>query len=694
MASHRTTSGTDPAAGSGSGASPAPPHASPQEASTEAAAGFLAPQVVEEVELEERKPPESGRVTRLVLGQPLATAAQARETIGKAIGLAVFASDALSSVAYATEEILLVLALAGAAALPLAMPIAAAIVALLAVLTISYRQTIFAYPNGGGAYIVARDNLGERAAQIAAAALLTDYVLTVAVSISSGVAQVTSAFPALKPDQVSLGVAAIVLMALINLRGLRESGRAFAGPTYFFLGMMALTLGTGFARYLLGTLPRTAAAATLPPAGQPLTLFLLLRAFSSGSTALTGVEAISNGIPAFKEPKSHNAAATMAWMSAILATCFLGTTFLALQIGALPSEHETVVSQIGHAVFGSGPLYLLLVAATTTILFMAANTSFADFPRLCALQANDRFLPRQLAFRGHRLVFSWGIITLAALATTLIILFQGDTHRLIPLYAIGVFLSFTMSQAGMVVRWQRVGRLRPGEVRPSRSSLLTYDPHWRWKQALNGVGCAMTAAVTIVFAAAKFDQGAWIVVLLIPLLVAGFFRIHAHYEAVARALSLSAHGHAEGCPIDVRTHPFETIVLVADVHEGTLQMLSFAQSLGKPWVAVHVAVDPERADRVRERWERYLGHYGPLYVLPSPYRSLTAPVVHLVEEIKRHHPEAFVHIIMAQLVTEPAWAQLLHQNSGPLLTFALHRFKGVAVTDVHYRVEPAGAPAD
>ncbi len=660
------------------------------------AAGYVAPQVVEEVEaIEEAKPPESGRVARLVLGQPLATAAQAQETIGKAIGLAVFASDALSSVAYAPEEILLVLAAAGTSALPLAMPIATAIVVLLAVLTLSYRQTIFAYPNGGGAYIVARDNLGERAAQLAAAALLIDYVLTVAVSITSGVAQVVSAFPVLKSYQVSLGVAVILAMALVNLRGVRESGRAFAGPTYFFLGMMALTLATGMARYLLGTLPRVDGATALPPVGQPLTFFLLLRAFSSGSTALTGVEAISNGIPAFKEPKRHNAAATMAWMSSILAACFLGTTFLALQAGAVPSERETVISQIGHAVFGSGPLYLLLVAATTIILFMAANTSFADFPRLCALQANDRFLPRQLAFRGHRLVFSWGIITLAALAAALVALFRGDTHLLIPLYAIGVFLSFTMSQAGMVVRWQRVGRLRPGEHRLAHASLLAYDPHWRWKQALNGAGCLMTATVTIVFAAAKFQQGAWIVVLLIPLLVAGCFRIHAHYEAVAAALSLRAHGHAEDCPIDVRTHPFETIVLVADVHEGTLQMLSFAQSLGKPWVAVHVAVDPERAERVRARWERYLSHYGPLYVLPSPYRSLTAPVVHLVEEIKRHHPDAFVHIIMAQLVTEPAWAQLLHQNSGPLLTFALHRFKGVAVTDVHYRVEqPAGAPAN
>jgi len=622
------------------------------------------------------------------------------QTVGKAIGLAVFASDALSSVAYATEEILLVLAAAGAMFFTFAMPIASAIVFLLLVLTLSYRQTIFAYPGGGGAYIVARDNLGEVAAQTAGAALLTDYVLTVAVSISSGVAQVVSAFPALKPYQVELSVAAVVLMCVVNLRGVKESGRAFAGPTYFFLAMMFLTLAMGFYRALSGTLGvvNDVVPAVPNPLGS-LSLFLILRAFSSGSTALTGVEAISNGITAFKEPKSQNAATTMAWMSGILGTLFLGITFLALQIHAVPSNQETVISQVSRMVYGvpalSGSvglpylLYLLTAASTTLILIMAANTSFADFPRLCALHAGDGFLPKQLTWRGHRLVYSWGIVTLSLLAIMLLVVFHGDTHQLIPLYAIGVFLSFTLSQAGMVVRWHKVSQIKPGQEvvveHHGTVSSMRFDPHWRWKQLINASGCLMTAMVTLIFAVTKFTEGAWIVVLLIPTMVLVFFRIHAHYQRVARALSLQSR------PIAIRTHPIETIVLVNDVHQGTLQMISYVESLGKPWVAVHVQVRPEKTARVLEKWNKYLGQYGPLYVLPSPYRSLTAPVVHLVQRIKAVNPDAFVHIVLAQLVTPSLLGQLLHRNSGPLFKFAFQQMQGVAVTDVHYRVEGSGS---
>jgi hypothetical protein len=368
-------------------------------------------------------------------------------------------------------------------------------------------------------------------------------------------------------------------------------------------------------------------------------------------------------------------------MSGILMTMFLGITYLALQIHAVPSDAETVISQLGRTVFGRGSLYLLVIAATTAILIMAANTSFADFPRLCALHAGDGFLPRQLTFRGHRLVFSWGITTLAALAALLIIAFKGSTSLLIPLYAIGVFLSFTMSQAGMVVRWRKISKLKPGEEMRTEGSTLRYDSRWRIKQALNAGGCVLTAIVMVVFAVTKFSQGAWIVVILIPLLVLGFFRIHRHYQQVKRALSLQAR------PVDVRTHPVETIVLVNDVHQGTLQMMSFAESLGKPWVAVHVAVRPEKTARVLEKWNRYLGDHGNLYVLPSPYRSLTGPIVRLVKEVKREHPDAFINIIMAQLVTESLWEQFLHRNSGPLFKFAFQRLQGVAVTDVHYRVD-------
>ena len=631
--------------------------------------------------------PEPRPLLRLVLGQPLETAAAPHQTIGKSVGLAVFASDALSSVAYASEEILLVLAVAGAIYFSYALPIAGAISILLVVLTLSYRQTIFAYPGGGGAYIVAHDNLGDGPAQTAGAALLTDYVLTVAVSIAAGVAQLTSAFPALRPYQVPLCLALIGMMTLVNLRGVKESGRAFAGPTYFFVGMTFLMLGVGLVRMATGSLGQVEGVQAIAhDTLQPLTLFLILRAFSSGCTALTGVEAISNGITAFKEPKSRNAATTMLWMSGILMAMFLGITALALYVHAQPSEHETIISQLGRTVFGGGPLYLLMTAATTAILILAANTSYADFPRLCALVAGDGFLPRQLTYRGQRLVFSWGIVALAGLASLLIVVFEGDTHLLIPLYAIGVFLSFTMSQAGMVVRWHRISRLKPGEELHTGKSTLHHDRHWRPKQLINALGCILTATVTVVFAITKFSHGAWIVVIVIPLLVLGFYRIHRHYQRVKQALSLQAR------PIDLRTHPVETIVLVNDIHQGTMQMISFAESLGKPWVAVHVAVRPEKTARVLQKWNTYLGGHGMLYVLPSPYRSLTAPIVRLVRDVKREHPDAFVNIILSQLVTTSIWGQILHRNSGPLFKFAFQQMQGVVVTDVHYRVSDAEQP--
>jgi hypothetical protein len=446
--------------------------------------------------------------------------------------------------------------------------------------------------------------------------------------------------------------------------------------------MTLLLLGVGFVRFLTGTLPTVQGVTmTADSRLQPLTLFLILRAFSSGCTALTGVEAISNGIPAFKEPKSRNAATTMAWMSGVLLTMFLGITMLALQVHALPSENETVISQLGRTVFGTGIGYLLMTAATTAILIMAANTSFADFPRLCALIAGDGYLPRQLTWRGHRLVFSWGIIVLAGLAALLLVVFDGDTHLLIPLYAIGVFLSFTLSQAGMVRHWLRSRKMQPGEVHETHGSTLCFDSRWRLKIAINAVGCTLTALVTVIFAVSKFSEGAWIVVILIPLMIIGFFRIHSHYLLVAKTLSLQARA------VDVRTHPMETIILVNDVHQGTLQMMSFAESLGKPWVAVHVAQRTEKTAKVLDKWEKYFGDRAPLYVLPSPYRSLTMPVVKLVQEVKRENPDAFINIILAQLVTESRWTQWLHRNSGPLFKSAIQRMQGVAVTDVHYRLD-------
>lgn len=619
---------------------------------------------------------------KFLFGKPLETQALADETVNRPIGLAVFASDALSSTAYATEEILLILAMAsiGASTLGLSIPISIAIGLLIVIVTISYRQTIYAYPNGGGAYIVARDNLGELPAQIAGAALLTDYILTVAVSISSGVAQITSGFSALRPYRVELALGVILVMTIINLRGVRESGQILALPTYFFLGTMFLTLGFGFFRALQGDLPTVEEVEVVHNSFRDLTLFLILRAFSSGCTAMTGIEAISNGIQAFKEPRSHNAAITLIWMSSILIVLFLGIAIMAHEVHALPSENETVISQIGRTIYGENSVfYLLVLAGTALILLMAANTSYAGFPRLAALAAADGFLPRQLTFRGGRLVFSWGIVGLSALASVLVIAANARTSFLIPLYAIGVFLSFTISQIGMVVHLKKIGLLKPGEVVQGREAELEYDSRWRLKMWISGFGALCTGIVMVVFAITKFGDGAWFVVLLIPALVYIFFRIHRHYKEVARALSL------EGVPVDVSSRPVQTVILVDDVHAETVRMVNFAKSLGHPWHAVHIAINPNKTDTVKAKWQKRIGE-GELVIIPSPFRFLAEPLRKYVEELQEQQPGGFVHIIMGQLVMDTYWEQALHQNSAVIFNLALSRLERVIVTSVPYQI--------
>lgn len=621
-------------------------------------------------------------LSHLLIGRPLATEALPHQTVSRVIGLAVFASDALSSTAYATEEILIILALAGigAATLGLSIPIAIAIAILLVIVTISYRQTIYAYPNGGGAYIVARDNLGELPAQIAGAALLTDYILTVAVSISSGVAQITSGIPELYPYRVELAIGTIVFMTVVNLRGVRESGRLFAIPTYFFLSTMFLTLGIGLVRFAMGDLPTVTGVEPVHTGGHALTLFLILRAFSSGCTALTGIEAISNGITAFKEPRSHNAAVTLVWMSAILISLFLGITFLAHQMGALPSETETVISQIGRTIYGDDhPFYFLVLAGTALILLMAANTSYADFPRLAALHAGDGFLPRQLTYRGSRLVFSWGVMVLAGFASILVLIAKANTTALIPLYAIGVFLSFTVSQTGMTVRLRKIGRLEPGQVIQGREAPMTYDPHWRLKMFISAFGALSTGVVMLVFAITKFTSGAWFVVILIPTLVFIFFRIHHHYQSVAHALSL-AH-----VTIDMNPHPVQTLILVDQVHAETVRLVSFAKSLGHPWQAIHIAVNPDKVATVKAKWQARIGE-GELIIIPSPYRLLAEPLREYIEDLLAKNPDSFVHVIMGHLVMDTYWEQALHQNTAFVFNLALSRLERVAVTSVPYHI--------
>jgi amino acid transporter len=619
----------------------------------------------------------------LLIGRPLETKALPHQRVSKKVGLAVFASDALSSTAYATEEILIILALAGTSAsvLHLSIPLALAIAALLVIVTISYRQTIMTYPNGGGAYIVARDNLGELPAQIAGAALLTDYILTVAVSISSGVAQVTSGLPELYPYRVEIAVAVIMIIMVINLRGVKESGAIFAAPTYFFLGMILLTLIVGGVRYATGTLPAVTGVDVIESVGAPLTLFLILRAFSSGCAALTGIEAISNGITAFQEPRSKNAAKTLIVMSSTLIVLFLGITLLANQVQAAPSESETVVSQLGRTIWGrESILYGLTLAGTSLILLMAANTSFADFPRLAALQAGDGFLPRQLTYRGSRLVFSWGIALLAGTASLLVIGMGASTTRLIPLYAIGVFLSFTISQTGMVVHQWRIGKLAPGQKVQGLETALEHDPNWRVKMAISAFGALVTFIVMLIFAITKFTSGAWFVVLLIPLLVIGFFRIHDHYKAVARALSLKHNGQP-GMP----EKRVQTLILVDDIHNETLRMVSFAKSLGHPWKAIHVAINPDKVERIQQRWSEYI-HEGELEIIPSPYRHLAAPIREYVEGLIRENPDTFIHVIIGHLAMETFWEQALHQNTAFIFNVALTGLPQVVVTAVPYQV--------
>ncbi len=621
-------------------------------------------------------------VSEVLIGRPLETRTLAHQVVSKKVGLAVFASDAISSTAYATEEILVILALTGTVAyLGLAVPIALAIAVLLVIVTISYRQTIFAYPNGGGAYIVARENLGQTAALVAGSALLTDYVLTVAVSISSGVAQIISAFPELAPFRVAMAVGIIAFVTIINLRGVRESGAIFAIPTYFFLVMMGLTLLIGFYRWATGTLGVVTGVEMMEGTLAPLTLFLVLRAFSSGSTALTGIEAISNGITAFKEPKSRSAAATLTAMSSILIVLFLGITFLSRHIQAIPSHEETIISQLARTVFGNGnPFYLLVIAGTALILLMAANTSYADFPRLAALQAADGFLPRQLTYRGGRLVFSWGILTLAIAASVLVVILRASTTALIPLYAIGVFLSFSISQTGMVIRARRIGRLKPGETSKGIETDLEYDRHWRKHMVVSGVGAVMTFVVMIIFAVTKFTSGAWFVIVLIPALVFLFSRIHSHYQDVAQALSLEN--------VVRQRMPSEevmTVLLVDGIHMGTLEMVDFAKALGNPWHAIHIGVNPEKAETTKRKWEKYIGE-GELIILPSPYRHLLAPIREYVVGLLQANPRGIVHIVMGHLAMDSVFTQVLHQNSSLILNLGLTGLERVVVTIVPVQI--------
>ena len=599
---------------------------------------------------------------RLLIGEPKATAEAPHERLSKPIALAVFSSDALSSVAYATEEILLILVLAGAAALTWSIAIAAVIGLLLFILTVSYRQTIHAYPSGGGAYSVSKDNLGIPAALLASAALLIDYVLTVAVSVAAGVAAITSAFPWLYGHRVLLGVIAVAGVAVANLRGVRESGRIFAVPTYLFIASFLGLIVLGLARIFFGNVPAAPSPIAPQAAVAALTPFLILRAFASGCTALTGVEAISNGVPAFRRPEADNAKQTIAWMAGILLTLFLGITFLAREFGVQPREGETVISQLARMIVGTTSFYYILQAATALVLLLAANTSFAGFPRLSFLLARDGFLPRQFANRGDRLVFSNGIIILALLAALLLVFFHGDTHALIPLYAVGVFISFTLSQAGMVRR-----HLRLREV------------GWRRGALINGVGALTTGTVLMVIAATKFLHGAWLVVLVIPTVMRMFLAIRGHYGRVAGQLRLKH--------FDLPQRAAHTVLLlVSDIHMGTLHAVNYARAISSQAEAVYVGLDEEATKRMQARWAQWAREI-PLVILDSPYRSIIRPLIEYVDKIQAERKVEFVTLILPQFVPARWWEHFLHNQTALRIKAGFYFRKGTVVIDVPFHLE-------
>ncbi len=610
---------------------------------------------------------------RLMVGQPLSSGEQDHQRLSKRVALATFSSDPISSTAYATEEILFVTA-GGASSLALGLsklvPMALAVAALLVIVVASYRQTIFAYPNGGGAYIVSRENLGEYPSLVAGASLLVDYILTVAVSVSAGVAAIVSlpAFRHLAGDRVSICLGFVVILTLGNLRGLKESGRLFAIPTYVYIGSLTALVGYGLARAWFGDLDAVAfdaeAAHGVQQAGGSLTLFLVLRGFSSGAVALSGVEAISNGIPAFRRPESRNAATTLTTMACILGTLFLGVSILASHLAPYPSHDETVISQMGRAVFGEGPMHTLLQFATAGILVLAANTAFVDFPRLSSILARDGYLPRQFANLGDRLVFSNGILFLAVTAGALLVAFRGLTTLLIPLYAVGVFTSFTLSQAGMVRHHRR-----------------RREPRWRRGVVINAVGAVATGTVLVIVAVTKFAVGAWLPIVVVPAILFVFRGIHRHYLAMDRALAV------QPGPVEARLQHHAAVVLVGRVHKGTLLALDYARSVAPDHlVAAHVAFDDEVLGLLEREWKE-LGIDVPLEVIASPYRELVAPLERFLDELGSRWEVATLTVVIPEFVVGlRSPANVLHGQSALALKVALLDRPGTVVTSVPYHV--------
>jgi len=612
------------------------------------------------------------RLKHFLFGRPLPSERLEHERLSKKTALAVLSSDAISSVAYATDQILIVLAVMGsAAALQYAVPISGVIVGLLVLVGLSYRQTIFAYPNGGGSYTVAKENLGTGPGLVAAAALLTDYIMTVAVSIAGGVAAITSAYHELIPHTVALCLASIAILAVVNLRGVRESGLAFSIPTYVFVVMMVGLIAYGGYRAFIGVGPASvtgvvridSVSVQQHDVGSLATGFalayLLIRGFAEGCAAMTGTEAISNGVMAFKQPAQKNAATTLGMMVAILAVFFLGTSLLARHYGVMPTTTDTVLSQLARHIFGGGVTYYVFQYSTFAILVLAANTAFADFPRLSGILANDGYMPRQLAARGDRLAFSNGIIALGVIAGLIVWLFGGQTNALIPLYAVGVFVCFTLSQAGMVVHWLR-----------------TREPGWKWKAMLNGVGAIATGIVSIVQVWTKFIDGAWIVVLIIPLIIALLRKIHRHYVQFASEVRFDGQS-----PIAPMHH--SVVVPVNGITKATAGALVYATAISDEVVAVYVEVDRRATAKMQSDWDTWdIG--VPLVVIPSPYRSVLRPLVEYVDSLRLVMPGELVTVVVPEIVPKRWWEHLLHNKTAFYIRTAFLFKPNVVVTTVPF----------
>jgi amino acid transporter len=617
------------------------------------------------------------RVRAFVFGKPLTSAQDIEERLSKKLALPIFSSDAISSSAYATDEILKVLILASVVALSWSIVVAAAIALMLTIVAFSYRQVCRAYPSGGGAYVVARENLGAKFGLIAAAALMVDYVMTVAVSSASALANLGTAFPEIGPYKIALGALIIIGVTAANLRGIRESGNIFAIPTYMFVGLALLVVGWGVVNVVTGT------AHQLPPPahvigseGQVLTIFLLLKAFAGGSVALTGVEAIANGVPAFKPPEAKNAANTLIMMAILLGVIFIGLTFVGMHYGVRATDDSgaTVLGQVGQAVFGNNILFYLLQISAALILFLACNTSFNAFPRLAAILAQDGYMPRQFSFRGDRLAFSWGIVILAAVSIGMLIMFKADTHALIPLYSVGVFICFTLSQTGMVIHWRK-----------ERSS------GWAWRSVVNGFGAILTGVVFIVVATEKFADGAWMVLLFIPLLIAMMLFVSNQYKSSARQLEMRA-GSAVPQP-----HRHNRVVIpISGVNRATVQALNVARSITTDIRAVYVSDNSENADIVREHWAQAVPDV-PLVLVESPYRALVAPFVAYLDVLDRSWPsdkeEPITFVLIPEYVARSWWERMLYNQAAKQMRATLLGRPHTVVVNIPYRRDDVRAHA-